>query len=440
MGDATQHTQEPQALDAAARKGQVSRASHLFMLLCSALCAAFLIWAAVGELDIVSMADGEVAPSTKVKRVEHLEGGIVRQILVREGEAVRMGQELIILEETQQGSSVEELAVRIESLRADVARLTAEAEGTELVFPEDLEQTQPELVEQAKRLYNVRQQRLAGDLAAQREEIAQLTSDISKISVRLQNSQKSLELLNKEMAISEDLLKDQLTTELQHIKLQRELTSLQSRIAEDRQTLVRARSSLKEGQQKLANINRAFQEEARDDLKRAQRELDEFVQRRRKFTDTLSRTVIRSPVAGLVKSMNVVAPGEVVRPGETIMNIVPSEDRLIIEARLPIQDIGYVAVGQTAVVKLASRDARRFGNLAGQVASISPDTLTTEQGHPFYAVRVETDNGYFEKAGNRYQLYPGMLVQVYIHTGKRTVLEYLFSPFIDSLGTALHER
>ena len=438
-------TETPQrqqsGLDVSGPEQTVSRATHYFLGLCVLLLVSLLVWAHFGELDIVSMVDGEVIPSTKVKRVEHLEGGIVRDILVREGDKVVKDQELVILEKTIQGSSVSEVQVRIDSLTSEVARLKAEAEGlSEVVFPEGFEAVHPDVTGQSRKLFAVSQMRLASEIAGQQQEMEQLRQDIQKITVRLVSSRESLKLLQEELHISEELLKDQLTSQLKHLRLQREATSLQSKIGEDEVALVRGRAALNEGSEKLKKITHAFREKARDELRKSQRELDEFTERNRKYADSLQRTVMRSPVDGVVKSLNIMSPGEVVKAGETIMEIVPSSDRLVIEAHLPIQDIGYVAVGQEAVVKLASRDARRFGKLDGIVSSISPDTFTNDKGRTFYAVRLETDHDYFQGKGERYQLYPGMLVIAYIHTGKRTVLEYLFSPFLDSMSTAFHER
>ncbi len=428
-------------MDEKNKNRDVSKATHLFLALCILFTLSLLIWAAVGKLDIVSMADGEVIPSTKVKPVEHLEGGIVLDILVKEGDLVQPGQELIVLERTIQGSGVREIEVRVTSLSADVARLEAEVEGlAEPDFSQELRRDHPLLVSQALELFKARRTRLESQLAGQRESVIQLRKEVERLTARQRHSRISLKLLQKEVALSAELLKDQLTTEFNHIKLQREVSSLRSKIEEDQAALAGARSALKEGQEDLDNITHGYQAEAQEELRKNRRELDEFIQRKLKYSDSLDRTVIRSSVEGVVKAMSVFSPGEVVGPGETIMQIVPSTDKLVVEAHLPIQDIGYVQVGQPVKVKLASLDARRFGTLEGTVATISPDSFSDENGQTFYTVRVETEKSYFEGGEAKYNLYPGMLVAVSIHTGRRTVLEYLLSPFVDSLSMAMRER
>lgn len=435
-------TREPRETIQQLTELKVGRAVHLFLLFCGLGCVLFLVWAGFGTLDIVSMVQGEVIPSTKVKRVDHLEGGIVRHILVQEGDVVTAGQALIELEEIEAGAGVGELQVRIHSLTADAARLQAEAKGlAEPEFPSELLEAAPDTAERALELFHMRKDRLEGELAAQREQLKQLNQDIKRIIARLKNSRTSLKLLGREISISEDLLKDQLTTELQHIKLQREATELRSRIEEDKATLAKAEASLQEGNLEYDKIVRDFREQAAEELKQVRRELDEFGSRREKYDDSLLRTVIRAPTAGTVKSLYVHNPGEVVQPAETVATIVPGSDRLVIEAHLPLQDIGYVDVGKEASVKLASRDAARFGRLKGTVTAVSPDSFTTSEGRAYYTIRVETERDFFESSsGDRYTLYPGMPVTAYIRTGERTVLRYLLSPFLDSLSTAMTER
>ena len=160
----------------------------------------------------------------------------------------------------------------------------------------------------------------------------------------------------------------------------------------------------------------------------------------RKYEDSFNRTVLRSPVDGTVKALYVFTVGGVVRAGDTVADVVPGEDRLVVEAKLPVQDVGYVHPGQSATVKLASADANRFGNLIGQVVHVSPDALETTDGIPYYRVRIETGRDYFERRSLRYRLVPGVQVLCSIHTGERSVLEYLTDPFLGSMGTALRER
>ncbi|MDM8542366.1 HlyD family type I secretion periplasmic adaptor subunit [Desulfococcaceae bacterium HSG9] len=422
-------------------KPSVGAGVHLFLLLCITLCSAFGVWAYYSELDIVSVADGRVAPSSKVKSVQHLEGGIVKEILVHEGDHVKVEQALVILEKTASGANVEELQIRINALQVDVARLLAEAAVKDKIqFPEALTKNHSRLVKQAREIFKVRRKRYLGELAGQKEKIRQRTQDISEIQARLKNTKKALRLLEKQIAISEDLLKSELTTQYKHLSLLREGSKLRSRSEEDAIALKRSRSALREAEGTLKNIKNMFREMATRELKATRQELNEVSQRVLKFSDSLSRTVIRSPVAGVVKALHIVTRGGVVQPGMTIMDIVPAADRLIVEAHLPTRDVGFVQTGQRAIVKLASQDARRFGKLEGKVVHVSPDAFATQQGSAFYTVRIETEKDYFEQDNLRYKLYPGVMVIASIHTGQRTVWKYLLDPFLNTLDTSFQER
>jgi adhesin transport system membrane fusion protein len=475
---------------------ELDRTTKAFFYLCAGFCISFFVWAALSPLDIVSDAMGEVIPSSRVKRIQHLEGGIVRKINVREGEMVTVGQPLIELEATASDSTVEEINVRVTSLRTEIARLEAESlwfdasaggevqadtslaanqtesattetglkptptvgESTqagsgiaevplrrdpytvEITFPEDLLKEAPGMAAQARQLYEARRDRFVNDLSAQHEKIKQRQQDVQEIIVRIRNQRQNLKYLREQIGISEELLKDKLTSRYKHLSFLKEESTLLSKIQEDEAALVRSKSALVGARENLDQIFNAFHEDVQETLRKSRRELLEFSQRLRKMSDSLERTVIRSPANGIVKSIYIMGEGEVVQPGMTVLDIVPAGDKLIIEAHLALGDIGYVQIGQSATVKLPTGDARMFGNLEGTVKGISPDAITKNNEGTFYKVLIETENDRFEKNGRRYQLYPGMRVLVGIKTGERTVMEYLVYPYFDTLYQGLHER
>jgi adhesin transport system membrane fusion protein len=419
----------------------IKRHTHLFFILCVLIFASALTWAWIGELDIVSMALGQVVPSSKVKTIQHLEGGIIQEILVKEGQEVDVGQPLVELEETASGASVEEIRLRILALRTDIARFTAESrEAGEIAFPADLQRSHPELVQQAQEQFVTSRRRHTSQLAEQTEHIRQRQQDITRIEDRLVHNSQSLKLLNEQIAISEELLKDNLTTQYKHLNFLREKAELDGRMQEDRSELKKARSALAGAREKRSVLKQQFREKAGERLHQARQELKEFEQRLKKFSDTLKRTIIRSPVNGIVKTIYLVTTGGIVLPGKPILDIVPKDDSLVVDARLPIRDIGFVQTGQKAVIRLASRDARYFGSIKGKVTRISPDAYAAQDGETFYTARIETAARSFTSNGHEYRLYPGVQVVAYIHTGKRTVLEYFIEPYLNTLDQALQER
>ncbi|MFH1915239.1 MAG: HlyD family type I secretion periplasmic adaptor subunit [Pseudomonadota bacterium] len=477
-------------------KHEIDRVTRTFFHLCVGFCVSFFVWASFSPLDIVSDAVGEVIPSSRVKRIQHLEGGIVRSILVREGDLVETGQPLVELETTASDSTVGEINIRINSLEAEVARLEAESrwfaapsapeisasdngaatEGMEsengpdknggnvirqpassdavafkpelrvdpydvnIEFPARLLAKAPGVAEQAREFYEARRDRFINDLNAQREKITQREQDVQEISVRIRNQRQGLAYVREQIAISDELLKDKLTSRYKHLGFLKEESNLVSRIQEDEAAMIRAGSALTAARDSLDQLFNAFHEEVQDTLRKSRRELLEFSQRLRKMSDSLDRTVIRSPGNGIVKSVYIMGEGEVVQPGMTVLDIVPAGDKLVIEAHLPLGDIGYVQLGQAATVRLPTGDARMFGSLEGLVTGISPDAITKEDVGTFYKVLVETENDRFEKDGRRYQLFPGMRVLVGIKTGERTVMEYLVYPYFDTLYHGMRER
>jgi adhesin transport system membrane fusion protein len=417
-----------------------SLGTHVFLGTSIVLVIGFFIWAVFGKLDVVSNAMGEVVPSSKVKTVQHLEGGIVLNILVREGERVEANQPIIELQPTVTDSQLEEVMVRLTSLRAKVARLEAEIEGkAKPEFPPDL-LADAGLVASTEALFNARQQRVKSQIDEQNQIIAQRDQEIKEIESRIENNEASIKLGQDQLKISERLLELNLTNRMRHLDLQKEVQTRRGQINADRAALPKARAAQKQAYARLAAVRSGFQEEARLDLDETQRNVDELTQRKRKLEDSLTRTVLRAPVDGIVKTLNVATKGGVIQPGATVAEIVPADDRLVIDAKLPTRDIGYVRPGQRVMVRLASSDAARFVIIESEVANVSPDTLVNEQGVPFYKVRIETKRSFFEQGGLRYDLFPGMQVQADIQTGTRTVLEYLLDPYFRSVEVALRER
>ncbi len=420
---------------------KISIFAHSTFWLCSLMVVVFAIWSSISTLDIVSMATGEVIPSTQVKTIQHLEGGIVREILVAEGREVKAGQPLVVLEPTVSGADVAELGVRLRSLESDIAQLEALAKGLPAAkFSDQLKSEYPDLVKQAQRRFETRKKRHENELRRQDQAVIQRRQEINEISTRINGSRNSLKLVNEQIGISEELLKDNLTNRFRHLDLLKEARRLRSSVDTDLASLARAKSALSESEAELNSISSAFEDEVQKSLEEARLNHGELNQRVKKFEDSLKRTVVRSPEDGVIKTLHVVTVGGVVSPGEPVADIVPAGDRLIIEAKLPTQDIGYVEVGQTAVVKLASVDAMRFGSLNGSVVNVSPDTLITPEGMPFYKVRVEMEKAYFENGKQRYALFPGMQVMTSIQTGERTVLQYILDPIRYRLGDAFQER
>ncbi|MBL4615913.1 MAG: HlyD family type I secretion periplasmic adaptor subunit [Magnetovibrio sp.] len=419
---------------------KIERQTHMFLLTLITMVVAFVVWSFFGRLDVVSFAVGNVVPSTQVKTVQHLEGGIIADIMVREGDRVKAGQPLVTLESTASGADVQELNVRIVSLISDVARFEAEISGGEIVFPAGFAEKNPTTAHQARALFENRRDQFVIDIAGQNVLINQRLRERDEIYARLDNTKSKLRLIQEQVSISNELLKDELTNRMLHLNLLKEVANLKGMVSEDNAALNRLAAAIEQERLKKDSIAGRFRIDARQQLDEKRRSLDEFTNRVRKFEDSFKRSVLVSPVEGVVMTLHVVTKGGVIAPGGSVVDIVPVGDTMVIEAKLPPQDVGYVHISQTVRVQLASADGARFDHLDGEVVHVSPDTVETSDGTPYYRVRIKTERDYFESDGQRYQLVPGVQVMCSIITGSRSVMEYIASPFMGSISTALQER
>lgn len=419
----------------------IGRAARASVWVGFAMLGAFAALAWFGRLDVVSVAIGEVVPSSQVKEVQHLEGGVIDEILVAEGETVEIDQPIVALRATAPDADVEQMALQIEALTVDVARLEAEANGHETItFDATVVRQYAEAVEQARALFDARRARHLEQIAVQREVVAQRRNELVEIEAKLANDGRQLGLLNRQIGISEELMKDQLTNEMLHLNLLRDRARLRGDVAVGKAGVDRAKAALAAAERSITAMEAGYRQDVRETLDEKRRDLAETRQRLRKAADALGRTVLRAPVAGVVKRLDVATVGGVVQPGATVAEIVPGDDRLIIEARLAPQEIGFVDVGQTATLRLASSDSGRFGAIDGTVTFISPDTLEDPQDGAFYRVRISTEETAFRRAESIYRLVPGVQILVAIRTGERSVLAYLLDPFLASSALAMGER
>ena len=424
-------------------------AERRFLLASLGLLALLVLWATLAPVDVVSNAQGEVVPASRIKAIQHLEGGIVSEILVEEGAVVKKGQPLIRLDPVRAQADARELEQRLAGLRFDVLRLTAELDGKPaLDIPDEMERTAPSLAAQAREVFATRHKRAAHDIATQQSLVAQREGDVSELRGRIANNRKSLDIVSSEVQISANMLHSDLTSRMAHLELLRQDQSLRTLIGSDQNALPRAEAALAEATERLGSLVESQKEQARKDLAEARQQVDELEQRAPKLASIEERTVLRAPVDGIVKTLAVATEGGVIQPGQTVAEIVPVEDRLVIEAQLPVQDISYVRAGQAVRVTLASPEATLFGHLDGQVIRVSPDAVVSNQGQgggsgatrSFYRVRIETRQNHFSAGGWDYLLYPGMQVLCSIRIGSRSVAEYLLSPWFRSLRLAFQER
>jgi len=422
-------------------KHTVLTAHHLFLLVLCISTAALIAWSWYGRLDVVSLAGGKVIPGSMVKTVQHLEGGIVKKILVQEGQRVKDGQTLMELSRTGSSADLARLEMLAAARQADIVRLSAMLkDARKLHFTGSLENQYPDIAKQNRALFQTGKKALKSQLAVLHQQLEQRKKKAKVLRVRITGNQKNLELTTKQRNLSRKLLQENLTTSYKQLDLERQVASLEGKIQTDRVSLEEARLAFAEVQARILQARVEYHAKAEELLQKTRENLQTIAIQRRKYTDNLARTEIKSPVDGIVKTLHIVTLGGVIRPGMAVAEIVPEGDYLLIEAHLPVEDIGYVHVGQQAAIRLASSDARHFGKITGQVVFVGPDASMTRDQRPFYTLRVRPNKERFDNGYQQYQLSPGLQVMVSLHIGSRSVLQYLFDPFLNSLAFSLQER
>ncbi|HAT1596470.1 TPA: HlyD family type I secretion periplasmic adaptor subunit [Legionella pneumophila] len=353
-----------------------------------------IIWANYAILDEVTTAEGKVIPSSEVQVIQNLEGGIIQNIFVKEGQIVKKDQILMQIDNTRFMSSYAEAEKKIDALEIEIIRLNAEISNTKPVFPEKFTKTYPHLVQDQLSLYESRMR-----------ELNQL--------------EKSLELAQKELNLTRPLLKGGSVSEVEVIRLERTVSEIKGNIEK-------------------------FKSEELDRLNKARSELFALIEANKADKDRLTRTTVRSPVYGIVKQIKTKTIGGVVQPGNDLLEIVPLDDTLLIEAKIRPSDIGFIHPGQKAMVKITAYDFSIYGGLDGVVEHISADTIidekTDKKEESYYIVKVRTEKNYLGTEKKPLPIIPGMQASVDILTGQKSVLQYLLKPIIKAKQSALRER
>lgn len=423
-------------LDQSVRLG----ARRIIALLICILIGGFLFWARFAELEEVAIATGEVIPRGQIKVIQHLEGGIIQDIFVREGDTVDAGTALVQLDLMSSRTNKEELEVSLDGLTLELERLEAEARGEPLTFTPEIEARRPQLAERERRTFVGRRKELASTMSVLREQVRQRESEVQQLREERKSAGNNLKLIRERFRISSDLIVDGLTSRVDHLELEGEMEELGGRLETLGPALRRNEAALAEAHEREREAELGFRREALEQLSTKQRDVARLRESLLKATDQARRTEIVSPIYGVVKSLRYNTIGGVVQPGESIMEIVPTSEKLVIEAKLNPQDIGYVKVGQDAVVKVSTYDFARYGGLSGKVTYLSADSHTTDDGQTFFRVRAETDKTYLGATAADLPITPGMQATIDIHTGQKSVLEYLLKPVLRLKQEAFRER
>lgn len=399
-----------------------------------------VLWANFAVLDEVTRGDGKAIPSSKLQKIQNLEGGIVAQIYIHEGEVVEAGAPLLRLDDTRFVSNVGETEADRVGLALRVERLSAEAEDRPLNIDEELRKAAPSQAASEESLYQSRRQQLQDEVGGLQEQLVQRQQELREFSSKQDQYRNSLQLLRQEISMSEPLVAQGAISQVEVLRLKRAEVENRGQLDATSLAIPRAQSAIKEVERKIDETRGKFRSDALTQLNEARTDLNKTQATGKALEDRVSRTLVTSPVRGIVKQVLVNTIGGVIQPGSDLVEIVPLDDTLLVEARIRPQDIAFLHPGQEAMVKFTAYDFTIYGGLKAKLEQIGADTITDEEGNTFYLIKLRTDRSHLGSDEKPLLIIPGMVASVDIITGKKSVLSYLLKPIIRARAEALRER
>ena len=396
-----------------------------------------IVWAALAHVDEVTRGDARVIPSRQLQVVQSLDGGVVVEILVKEGQVVEAGQLLLRVDETRATAGVRESAAQGVALRARQARLRALAEGSPFQPPQATDAEDRRAIEEERRLYEAKQSELSTLLSINRQQLMQRQQELGEAQARRSAAQRALDLSQQELTQTRPLLATGAVSSVEILRLEREVSRARGDFEQSGAQIARVQAAIGEAQRKIQETELTFRNEARRDMAEVSGKLNALTEGAVALADKVDKARVTSPVRGRVQRLLANTVGGVVQPGKDIVEIVPLDDTLVLEARIAPKDIAFIRPGQSATVKFSAYDFSIYGGLDAVVDNISPDTTVDERGNAFYLVRVHTTRAGFSE---KLPIIPGMTAEVDVLTGNKSVLSYLLKPVLKVQSHALRER
>ncbi len=419
---------------------QSPRGGQLILWVIALFVLVFLIWAANSEIDEVTRGMGKVIPSQQTQIVQNLEGGILGQLHVKVGDVVDKDQLLIDIDKTRFSAPIMESKVQELALKAQIARLEAEIGGKDFTVPKEVLDERPEIGERELQLYSTKRHGHEAKLQILQEQFNQRRQEVTELRTKVGELGRSLGILQKELNMTKPLISAGAVSEVEILQLQRQASQLSGELETSRSAIPRAESRIAEARKALDEEKLNFQNEARKELNDAYVKLEGISANKTALVDRLQRTEVRSPVHGIINQIKVYTVGGTIQPGMDLIEIVPLDDTLLIEAKITPADIAFLRPNQQATVKFTAYDFTIYGGLDADLEHISADSITDEKGNAFYLVRLRTKKNYLGSEDKQLPIIPGMVASVDILTGKKTILSYLLKPILRAKHTALRER
>ena len=425
-------------------KALIEDAPRVIRLTIWAIIAFFLFlvgWAYFSSIDEVTRGDGKAIPSSKLQKIQNLEGGIVAELYVKEGQIVEAGAPLIRLDDTRFVSNAGETEALRLSMLLRVERLSAQVDDRPLNIPDEVLKAAPSQAASERSLYDSRRQQLKDEVGGLQEQLVQRQQELREFSSKQGQYRNQLSLQRQEINMSEPLVAQGAVSPVEVLRLKRAEMETRGQLDATTLAIPRAESAIKEVQRKIDETRGKFRSEALTQLNEARTELNKAASTGKALEDRVSRTLVTSPVRGIVKQLLVNTVGGVIQPGSDMVEIVPLDDTLLVEAKIRPQDIAFLHPGQEAVVKFTAYDYTIYGGLKAKLERIGADTITDEDKKTtYYMITLRTDRSHLGTDEKPLIIIPGMVASVDIITGKKSILSYLLKPILRARAEALHER
>ncbi len=420
-----------------ARLQQDPLRARLLMRVVGITLIVLIVWSAFAKVDEVTRGEARVVPTSQVQIVQSVDGGIVEELMVKEGQVVEVGQILMRVDTTRFESNLQESRVSQAALKAKQMRLNALTRGTAFNPPADLIKEAPEAVAQEARLYESRRAEISAQVSISQNQLAQRQQELNEMRARKDQADRTLELMTKELSATRPMIASGAVSEVEVLRLERDV----ARIRGDREQAIaqisRVQSAILEATRKIEEVTLAARNQMSGELSETMGKLAAMSESGKTLEDKVKKADIRSPMRGTIKRLLVNTLGAVVQPGKELVEVVPLDDALILEVQIAPKDIGFLRPEQKATVKFTAYDYSIYGGLTADVINIGADSVLDEKGNAFYHVRVRTHT---PSLGPGLPIIPGMVAQVDILTGKKTVLSYLLKPVLRARANALTER
>ncbi|MEI8697348.1 MULTISPECIES: HlyD family type I secretion periplasmic adaptor subunit [unclassified Mesorhizobium] len=409
-----------------------------------ALFVVFVAWASFAEVDEIARGDGKVIPASKTQIIQASEAGVVQEIAVKIGQVVRKNDLIIRLDNTLNTSSLGEQQAKSRALEVRIARLKYEQSGNlagPFPCPADIQSIAPQICDNEQKLLTARRENFDNKLSVLKSRLDQREKELDEAAANSERLTRNLAVSDQEAKLVGSMVKKGLMARTEQIRVEREQTELNGQLNLSGETVKKIRSTITEAQLQVDELGLQLQQEALDELTQALAELSVVDETIRGATDKVARTDIRSPVDGIVNTLELNTVGAFVQPGSVVAGIVPTSETLLVEARVSPRDVAFIRPDQEALIKVTAYDFSIFGGIEGKVSNITADSLVDEKtGEPFYQVRVATDKSTLERDGKAYSIIPGMICSVDIKTGRKTILSYLLKPINKARQEAMSER